>query len=436
MKSLYTTNELMNQSNASLGETSGTSRRAFLGWATTTGLAAGWSRNPARAQETPAENLLFAKLDSPPVLQNPTPEGVDVVWAIQGQGTGWVEYGPTAELGQRADQPAFGLNPYGSRFLSARLKGLTPGKPVYYRTVVAPIHFENAYKITRGEPVASEIYEWTPSDFQAKQGSFAVINDTHEKPDTLKALTERLAQHPADVTIWNGDIFDDIRSEEQIVAQVLRPAGAAFAARQAVLFTSGNHDVRGVAARQLPQALLPPADPTSPGRCFALRTGPLALIGLDTGEDKPDRHPVFAGLANFEPYREAQRDWLAQTLEREEIATAPHLVVFCHIPLWGRPGENGGDTLEGHAYFSRQSQQLWHPLLEKAGAQLVICGHMHEFRYDVPTPEHRYAQIVGGGPTLENATFIRGEATVDRLVVRASNLRDEELGRWEFGRRG
>ena len=27
---------------------------------------------------------------------------------------------------------------------------------------------------------------------------------------------------------------------------------------------------------------------------FALRLGPIALVGLDTGEDKPDAHPVFA----------------------------------------------------------------------------------------------------------------------------------------------
>ena len=37
------------------------------------------------------------------------------------------------------------------------------------------------------------------------------------------------------------------------------------------------------------------------GRCFTLRHGPLAIVGLDTGEDKPDRHPAWAGLANFEP---------------------------------------------------------------------------------------------------------------------------------------
>ena len=31
-----------------------------------------------------------------------------------------------------------------------------------------------------------------------------------------------------------------------------------------------------------------------------------ALVGMDTGEDKPDGHPKWFGLANFEPYRKAQ----------------------------------------------------------------------------------------------------------------------------------
>src|SRR5690606_23030673 len=126
-----------------------------------------------------------------------------------------------------------------------------------------------------------------------------------------------------------------IRSDDQIVANTLRPAGSDFAATRPLLFTSGNHDVRGAAARSLASALVDWPDQGTLGRSFAVRQGPLAIIGLDTGEDKPDRHPVFAGLASFEPYRKAQGVWLEQTLARPDIANAPYIVVFCHIPLWG-----------------------------------------------------------------------------------------------------
>lgn len=406
-------------------------RRRFLTAASAAALAAGGARAVAAAEEK-HNDAARPLLDSPPVLQNPSPRGVNVVWAVNGPATGWVEYGATPQLGRRADAPVYGLNPYGSRFFNVRLEGLTPNETIYYRVAAAPVRFQNAYKIERGEPVVGPVYRWTPRDEKGERASFAVINDTHEHTETLEVLARQLADQPADLTIWNGDVFNDVRDEEQIVAQVLRPAGAAYAAERPVLFTSGNHDVRGAAARELSKAISPWADEQPLGHCFAVRQGLLALVGLDTGEDKPDRHPVFAGLANFEAYRAAQRDWLAAALRRPEIASAPYLVAFCHIPLWGLPGQNGGETLQGFARYCHQAQRLWHPLLAEAGAQLLISGHMHQFRYDAPTADRPYGQLVGGGPQLERATLIRGRAESSQLEVVAADLKQKELGRWQF----
>lgn len=374
-------------------------------------------------------------LDSPPVLQNPSAHGVTVAWAVNAPATGWVEYGETPDLGKRADAAVLGQHVYSSKFFSVRLHDLEAGKCVYYRVVVVPIHFTDAYHIERGEPQTGDIYSWTTLDANAPTASFATINDTHEREETLARLTAQLAEQPTDFTVWNGDVFNFVESEEQIVAQVLRPAGAAYAAEHPVLFTSGNHDFRGHHSRSLSQAIIPWQDNAACGRCFAVRQGPLAMVGLDTGEDKPDHHPVWAGLASFESYREAQRDWLSEVLRRSEIASAPYLIAFCHIPLWGLPGHNPGDTLEGYAFYSRHSQQLWHSLLEEAGVQLLITGHMHHYRYDAPTEEHSYGQIVGGGPDLEQATLIRGNADASRLEVVARSLNQVELGRWQFAPR-
>jgi predicted phosphodiesterase len=381
-------------------------------------------------------------LDSPPVLQNPSPHGVTVTWVVRAPATGWVEYGTTPELGRRADATMYGQKPVSARFFRVSLTGLEPGQTVYYRVVVAPVRLETDINISHrgycsesGQAVAGPIYRWTTLNTQAGRATFAVINDTHEQPEVLRALMDELAVEPVEMTIRNGDLCNVIDSEEQIVTQVLRPVETAYAAQHPVLFTSGNHDFRGEYSRALSQALSPWESESPLGRCFAVRQGPLALIGLDTGEDKPDRHPVFAGLASFEPYREAQREWLAAALQRREIATAPYLVVLCHIPLWGLPGHNPGDTLEGYALYCRHAQQLWHPLLEEAGAQLLICGHTHNFRYDAPTAERRYGQIVGGGPTLEKATLVRGHADAARLEVVATDLKRNELGRWCFAPR-
>jgi len=379
-----------------------------------------------------------AVLDSPPVLQNPATHGVTVVWAVKQLAVGWVEYGDSPQLGQRADAAVMGQHLVSERFMRVRIEGIEVGKPLFYRVAAAPVEFGAGSQVDCGEPEYGEIYCWTPLDETAQHTSFAVINDTHSREEALVPLLQQLIAAPADVTIWNGDVFNAVESEEDMVAQVLRPGSVTYAAEHPVLFTSGNHDYRGRYSRLLHQVVSSWEDEVSTGRNFAVRLGPLAMIGLDTTEDKPDRHPIFAGLTCHERYREEQRAWLQQILRRPEIASAPYLIAFCHIPLWGLEGHNPGDTLEGYAYYCRHAQQLWHPLLEAAGVQLLISGHMHHFRYDAPTAEHSYGQIVGGGPFVEGekrATLIRGHADKDKMELIVSDVHGAEMGRWDFAPR-
>ncbi len=413
-----------------------TSRRGFLTAMTAGAAAGGLTRlGEAHGDEAPDDQPSGSVWASPPVLQNPTPDGMTVAWAVRRPCTGWVEYGPTPELGRRAHADRNGLEPFSDRYLSVRLSGLTPGEPVYYRVVSAAIRFRSAYRIERAEPEAGPVLQFRTPTSEGDTASFAVINDTHQNTETLAALTRQLADEPADYTVWNGDIFNDIYTHDQVVQQALAPVGAKYAAERPVLFVVGNHDVRGPLARELEQALTPWT--TTPGdtRVFAVRQGPLAMIGLDTGEDKPDRHPVFAGLARFEPYREAQRAWLAETLASQPVRSARFVVVFCHIPLRGLAGQNGGDTLEGYAAYCRQAQQLWAPLLAEHGVQLVISGHTHRFRYQEPNDEFPFPQLVGGGPQPDRATLIRGAIHDDRLRVSATALDGTSLGQWSYAPR-
>jgi len=162
------------------------------------------------------------------------------------------------------------------------------------------------------------------------------------------------------------------------------------------------------------------------------------LIGLDTGEDKPDNRAEWAGLARFEPYRVRQRAWLERVLLSEPVASAPFVVAFCHIPLFDpRPNANGGDLPTGYASFQRQAGELWGPLLTQYGVQAVIAAHTHRFRCDEPTADRTWAQIIGGGSSLErDVTVIHGKAEGDKLeIVVDSVSTNEELGRWTFAPR-
>ncbi len=415
-------------------------RRLFLG-----GFAAGATGIFATSQlsgaaETPAQKPL---VDSPPVLQCPSDEGITVVWAVGEPATGWVEFGLDADkLDQIADGVTLALKPYDERFLRIRLNGLKPETRYYYRTATCSFRYVNAYKFERGEPVYGDIRSFTTPGPGQAAASFSVINDTHQNQKTLKLLTDRLAAIGSDHTVWNGDLVHSVDDADMVVASMLRPADAPFAAEKPVLFVPGNHDYRGVWARQLDRALplWPLTDLTDQGlgRNFALRNGPLALIGLDTGEDKPDRHPAWAGMAKFEPYREAQRNWLDRALRRPEIANAPFIVAFCHIPLFDAdPNANDGDQLEGWAGFQGQAAKLWGPLLTEHGVQLLVCAHKHRFRCDAPAEGRSWMQLVGGGHgDKEQVTVIHGKATADKLEVVVDELRSgQQLGAWTLSPR-
>ena len=177
-----------------------------------------------------------------------------------------------------------------------------------------------------------------------------------------------------------------------------------------------------------PDGLAP--TPYGAGRyCFTQRIGPLAIVCLDTGEDKPDSRDVWGGMAAYEPYREAQKEWLVKALKQPEIAEAPYLLTFCHIPLRGLKGQNDGMGETGFAGYSGFGQKLWMRTLIEAGCQMVLSGHTHRHRIDEPTEAFPLYQVVGGGPRREQARLIRIEADEKALHVIVENLDQDEVNR-------
>jgi len=416
-------------------------RRHFLGSIAAAGIGSPLLIQKSFAQEEKANTELpeGGLVDSFPLLQNPSPDSINVVWVVKSPSTGYVEWGTSPDLGNITQTATFGLNPYEERFLSTRITGLAPNTRYYYRTVTQGVHFDSAYKILVTDPQYSETYSFVTPGAQDETASFAVMNDTHESGETLDALTARLKELDVDYTVWNGDLVSDYAKEELPVRFIAQAGNKPFAAEKPLLFTRGNHDYRGVWVRHLPK-LLTPWQYSNPafyelGYNFAVRRGPLVLIGLDTGEDKPDRHPVFQNLVRCEPYRQLQAAWLADVLEQPEIKSAPFIVAFCHIPLFdSNPNANPGDILDAFASWQRPCSQLWGPLFEKHGVQLLVAAHMHQHRYDPADDKRSWAQVVGGGPNLKsNTTIMYGKATATELTFTAEKLVDHSiLGTWKF----
>jgi UDP-2,3-diacylglucosamine pyrophosphatase LpxH len=423
-------------------------RRSFLKGSLFAAVAAGragaWAAEKPAAPSAAATPLAL----TPPLLQIPAPTSMGVAWGLGARATGFVDVGTRPDLSdsRRVFAGDGGLRALDDAALAVRLTGLAPDTAYYYRTGTLPIDFQGAYKIVPGAPALGEIYAFrTPGP--KSPSSFAVINDTHENHSAFAQLAAKIAALDPALTVWNGDVCNWLDQMPKMIQSLLNPGQSGFAVSRPVLFTPGNHDYRGLLARELPRLLMTrePAERDSAfwalARNYAVRQGDLALIGLDTGEDKPDDRAEWGGLAQFAPYRELQARWLAEALERPDIASAPFVVAFCHIPLFDdSPKANPGDIAEGYASWQRPCHDLWSPLFEKHGVQLVVCAHTHKHRFDAPKDGRTWAQLVAGSgcetkPGRE-LTVLEGKVAGGKLLLTAHELNTRSvLGEYAFSPR-
>lgn len=356
---------------------------------------------------------------SPPVLQNAAETSMGVGFAVSDMANGYVKISTSPDLAnaRKVKCGGYRVTDMNDKIMLVRLTGLEPSTKYYYAIGADRIEYKHGYSMKIvGNEEDPKIYSFTTLG-PGTSGHFCVINDTHAQMKAFGLAVDKIAELNPSCVVWNGDACNTQETIDSLVPIFYTPAidRKDYAANLPYLFTPGNHDNRGFAARHLERALMfrQPEERLSRdwdlGRNFAVRCGDIALIGLDTGEDKLDGRDVFAGLFNMEPYRVAQRAWLEDALERPEIKSAPYIVAFCHIPLYDSdPRANPGDVDKNgdgrysadFAYWQRTCKNLWGPLFERHGVQLVVAAHEHKYRYDAPNEEHAWPQIVGGGPEL------------------------------------
>lgn len=415
-------------------------RRGFLAAATAATAGAAIADDTAAKEEvrdpflgTQGEPLKVGA----PCLQSPAETTMGVSWAVSGLSKGVVEYADNpAMINARVQKSGgYGLLPIDTSALQVRLTGLKPATRYWYRTVTTPFtDYSNIYDAKLGEPVVSKIYSFSTLGSGARS-HFCAINDTHARWKSYQLVAAKLKELAPAAVIWNGDATNTTQKKSTAVKIFLNPPidDSDWAAELPTMFENGNHDFRGSWISRKEEVVLPrdPAERRSDQWDlkwnFAVRIGEIAAIGLDTGEDKPDGHPKWFGLANFSPYRKAQAEWLAEQFKRPEIAAAKFKVVFCHIPLFAAPGSaaypHDGVVIdpEDFAHWSRECSELWGQTLENAGVRLVVCGHQHGYRFDPPSDGRNWAQVVGGGPDLNRNG--RGPTVIEGFVDGSDKLR-------------
>jgi hypothetical protein len=351
-----------------------------------------------------------------PVVTGPAPDAITILQPLLRHATGYLEFAMNDGSWQRVDAERAGLLPLADHVLKFRLPPLPPGSKVRYRITARTMGWVKVKQFYHGELKAG-LPQTTPErsfralDPAAETTKFAVWNDTHEDAKTLGWLHGLTAALEPDFLLWNGDQSNDVHFEKDMPGQYLTPAGLTIADRWPLAYVRGNHDVRGPAAGSLPDFTGTPDDRFY----YAFRSGPLAALVMDTGEDKPDDSEHFGGMASFQKMQQRQAEWLKGVVKEPWFREAPHKVLFCHIPLWFTR-----DIFPTHRRWECHTfcRELWAPTLVEAGVKLVISGHTHDWRWMPAKDGQPIAQLIGGGPQPKYATFLQGTASRDTLTFK------------------
>jgi predicted phosphodiesterase len=274
------------------------------------------------------------------------------------------------------------------------LTGLEPGATYSYQVVSTRVVKLKAYWPDKGHSAESPVRAFTTLDPRKPTVTFSVVTDTHEDVARIRAPNKIIDWTATEFLVHTGDAFHWLDSEDQLFRLWLEPTLLPLASSKPLMFARGNHEMRGPFARELIDYV-----PAPEGRFYYARdAGPVHLIIVDTGEDKPDDTNVYARLNRTVPYRAAELAWLRAHVRTEpRVLSAPFRVIAMHQPRWG--------------WLAGGSAE-WIALAGDARVDLVIAGHNHRFSYTPPGAAQAYHLVVVGQDQVA-----RVEASATMLTV-------------------
>jgi endonuclease/exonuclease/phosphatase family metal-dependent hydrolase/Icc-related predicted phosphoesterase len=353
--------------------------------------------------KTPADQVMRTI----PYLQNPGCDEMTIMWLTNVPAQGWVEFGTDSTNLQPVKNFLEGVMVANNKIHRVHLTGLHPGTKYYYRVVSQEITRYSSYYKEFGDTVRTELKSFTT--WSDKQRDFRVIvyNDLHSNMAMFNKLHSLVEQKPYDLVIFNGDCFDDVEVEADIVNRLNSYTPRIKSDEVPSIFIRGNHETRGEYSLQLWNYL-----ERINGRSYgAFSLGDTRFVLLDCGEDKPDDHPVYYGMNDFTQHRIDQADFLKEELKSVAFRKAKRRILIHHIPIFGVRADS----------FSPCSD-LWVPVLRKAPFDISLNGHTHRFRViDTGQAGNGFPVIIGGGNREPDGTVMILEKKGERLTVEVVN---------------
>ena len=350
-----------------------------------------------------------------PYLQNVTADGATVIWGTSADALSWVEAAPDGEDHFYAEErPQYYQTKLGKRTVgrlhTVRITGLKPASFYRYRVCSREVTELQPYKVSYGQTICSDVYRKKPYRFKTRDAaqqsvSFTVVNDIHENSDMLATLLSDVKKEQRDFVFFNGDMVNNMSSEQQLIDGFLRRSTELFAAEIPFLFARGNHETRGNMAREYARYV-----PKSSGKYYgAYRVGDIMFIVFDCGEDKPDDFWVYAGLTDFDGYRTEQAAWFGELIRSKAYKSAKWRIVMNHFPPLSHMES---DNPERHGIQDITDKFL--PLYNQAKIDLMISGHTHAYEFMSPD---KYDRLTF--PVIVNSTESVARIDIDGRTLKA-----------------
>ena len=360
-----------------------------------------------------------------PYLQNLNSREVTIMWITARNCFSWVEYGDGNYTNKKAFAYNNGLIEANNRVNKITLENLKPGTAHKYRIVSTEITgFKNS-TVQFGETLTGPMLSFTTPAENEEEIKVVIFNDIHDRPQIIPQLLYRHGYtgnvKDYDFVVFNGDCFDWVSSEQQMVDHLIKPCVDIFGSEVPFLLTQGNHECRGGFARHIPAYYAYPDDKYY----FSFVRGPVHFLVLDSGEDKTDDSVEYGGLAAFDRYREKQAQWLEKEVATEAFKKAPFRVLLIHISPY-HSGDWHGTT---------HCREVFGPILNKANIDLQLSGHTHRYMTHEPDKDHNYPIMIGGGPLEGKRTLMKLHANQKELNLKMIRDDGELVGKFNIPRK-
>ena len=359
--------------------------------------------------KTPADQVMRTI----PYLQNPGTNEMTVMWLTNVPARSWVEYGTDPNNLQRARTFLEGEMVANNTINQIHLTDLQPGTKYYYRAVSQEItRYPSYYKEFR-DTVRTDLKSFTTWSDDIRDFRVIVYNDIHSNMKMFNQLHDISATQPYDLVIFNGDCYDDVEVENDIVGRLNAYTPRIKSDEIPSIFIRGNHETRGEYSQHLWDYL-----GRMGGRSYSsFSLGDTRFVLLDCGEDKPDDHWVYYDMNDFTQHRLDQAEFLKKELKSKPFRKANKRVLIHHIPLFG-------ENLDAYTPCS----ELWIPILKKAPFNVSLNAHTHRYELiEKGTDQNNFPVVIGGGNRESTGTVMILDKKGNTLRLEVYNAAGEKL---------